>query len=168
MAEATPAEGMPAFDLVAPTNLLVSTWQPLLARHLQLPTGFDVAKAQREAREREERVARETETALAEWQAFRSRNADNPVALAALDIHQPEAGYDSVVCSVCKEHNGYEDTQQVEWPCVTYAEMNGAADGADAYLADAASLDLAMLEEESRRHLQHGLRTAPTGEGCDG
>lgn len=125
--EPPPAEGIPAFDLVAPTNLLVSTWQPLLARHLQLPAGFDVANAQREAREREERVARDLAAAEAEWQSFRDRNADNPIAVAALDIHQPEAGYDSVVCSACEEHNGYEDTRQVEWQCVTYRAMQEAA-----------------------------------------
>jgi hypothetical protein len=40
-----------------------------------------------------------------------------------------------------------------------------AADDADAYLADVASLDLAMLEEENRQYLKHDLHDVPTATG---
>jgi hypothetical protein len=82
-----------------------------------------------ERRRTEVRVAQEAAAALEQWRAFREQYADNPIVAAALDIHQPEASYDTVVCSECEEHDGYEDTRQVAWPCATYAAMKEAADG---------------------------------------
>jgi len=120
--------GIPAFDLTAPTNLLVPTWDKTLQHALRMPTGFDEAKARREAQERQARVERELAEARDEWRQYFDRHYANRLARAAFDIHQPEARYDCVVCSECEEHNGYEDTQQVAWPCRTYAAMKEAAD----------------------------------------
>ena len=91
---------------------------------------YELTDEQREADEelgRKVRVERETAEALAQWQSFRDAMHSNPVALAALDLHKPRADEYFAECWHCQEHDGYEGTQQVAWPCGTYARMWAAA-----------------------------------------
>jgi hypothetical protein len=118
--------GLRGYDLIAPEKLLAPAWTPL--RHQGRPSAAEQIAARRAARERPERVARELAAAEEEWRQYFDRHYANRTARAAFDVHRPDAGYDTVVCSECEEHNGYEDTQQVAWPCRTYAAMKAAAD----------------------------------------
>lgn len=122
----TERPGIPGFDLIAPAKVLAPAYAPL--RFSPAEAEANARRAQAERRATQARIAREAETALAEWQSFRDRHADSPVALAVLDVHQPEAGYDRVVCAECCEPD-CDDTVGVEWQCATFAAMKEAADG---------------------------------------
>lgn len=118
--------GILTYDLVLPVRPLLPAWTPL--RYDPAEMAANARRDEAERRRTEVRVAQEAATALEQWRAFREQYADNPIVTAVLDIHQPETGYDTVVCSECEEHNGYEDTQQVTWPCRTYDAMRAAAE----------------------------------------
>lgn len=120
------ASGILGYDLGAPVQPLLPAWTPL--RYDPAEMAANARRDEAERRRTEVRVAQEAATALEQWRAFREQYADNPIVTAVLDIHQPETGYDTVVCSECEEHNGYEDTQQVTWPCRTYDAMRAAAE----------------------------------------
>lgn len=118
--------GIRAFDLMLPTEPLVPVWEPL--RHQGWPSAAEQIAARQDAQKRQERVRQAGEAAVDDWTEFRTQHADNPLAAVALDIHQPVAEWDRVVCQECRESD-LDDTVGVEWPCGTYAAMKAAADG---------------------------------------
>lgn len=121
------ARGIRPFDLTVPTQPLAPPWKPLRFDPAQIEANARRFEAER--REREERARQASEVAVDEWTEFRARHADNLVAGAVLDIHQPVVEYYRVVCEECKESD-LDDTVGVEWPCPTYAAMKEATDRA--------------------------------------
>lgn len=125
MTDETPAQGIAGYDLTPPTRPLWPGWQPIRYR----PTAAEQNEARRRERERPGRIARETAEAMDEWRRYFDRHADNPVARAAFDIHQPEEGYDRVICGECRDSDTCDGTTGATWPCLTFTAMKEAADG---------------------------------------
>lgn len=102
------------FDLQAPLKPLIPHFTPLR----------DTAESRREfakqEADRKQRIAAETDAARGDWQKTRRELAHNRVALAVLDLHQPEQGEDGAACAECVVSDGYEATMQAPWPCNTY------------------------------------------------
>ena len=121
----TEPTGISAFDLVPPSKPLAPAWTPL--RSHSRPSAAEQIAARHAAATREARVKQATDDAMADWRQFADTLAGNPIALAALRCHQPEAGYERVVCDECCESD-IDDTVGVEWPCGTFAAMKAAAD----------------------------------------
>lgn len=70
--------------------------------------------------ENRRRAEAERAEAHADYQATRTRLADNPQALAALDLHHPaEDGWPHCVFA---EYDEYD----TEWPCATYTAIKEA------------------------------------------
>lgn len=127
MTDETPARGIAGFDLTPPANVLAPAWTPLRFDPAQMEA--NARRAQAERREAEKRIARETAEAMDEWRRYFDRHADNPVARAAFDIHQPEEGYDRVICGECRDSDTCDGTTGATWPCLTFTAMKEAADG---------------------------------------
>lgn len=120
----TEPTGIRAYDLTPPSKPLTPTWQAL-----RNPPGLAaIAVSQRRERERVEVLRVAQAAAHEEWRLYADRYVDNPVARAAFEVHQPEDGYDRVVCGSCMEDIGYE-AGSTTWPCLTFERMKAAADG---------------------------------------
>lgn len=115
------AIGVTPFDLAPPVRTLVPMVSPLLR------SDAFRARAERERREREARVAEAVASAAEAWNALRMWfvEAGVRIGVAVLDLHQPVAGYDRVVCSECLTDENYEATAEA-WPCATYLALGGA------------------------------------------
>lgn len=71
--------------------------------------------------EQNRRAAEAFADAQADWQATRDRLADNPQAVAVLDVHQPEAASGAPQCSLSES-----EEWGTEWPCSTYTAIKDA------------------------------------------
>jgi hypothetical protein len=117
------SEGIEPYDPTTPVHLLVSITETFV--------GHDTAewRARRERREAE-RTQQEAAATMAlvramdRWEDLWDSMAENLVATSVLLIHKPVVDIDHrVVCTHCEQHNGYEDTEPVPWPCSTYAAV---------------------------------------------
>lgn len=123
-------------DLRSPVHLLVPIMEPFM--------DYDSAAwHERQARIQAERERLEAAAAVAlaqatdRWEDLWDAMAENVVATSVLLIHKPVVdGATRVVCTHCEQHNGYEDTEAMEWPCPTYAAVNDAATPEPAALMD--------------------------------
>lgn len=97
-----------------------------------MPTRPSAATIDRRNRERQARVKQETVQPLARWRQVRDvlDDAGNTVGVAVLDLHQPQAGYDKVVCSTCMTDECYEATAE-EWECGTFVVVAEAVAALD-------------------------------------
>lgn len=118
------ALGITGYDLTPPTKLLTPAWAPLRFDPAQMEA--NARRAQADRRETEKRIARDADGAIAGWQALSDRFAGNPVAAAALRLHQPQAGHQHVVCIECLEED-YDSGTPAPWPCRTFEAMEDAA-----------------------------------------
>lgn len=111
--------GIVAYDLTPPSAGLLAPKSLLWMSPVERARA--AAAVRREAEEREARVAEETLEAYNRWARLRGllRAAGNPVGVAVLDVHQPQAGYSEVVCSECAISDG-DDTVGALWECGTY------------------------------------------------
>jgi len=116
--------GIRAYDLTVPTQPLALAWTPLRFDPAQMEANARRAAAER--RETEKRISRDASRAIAGWQALSDRLANNPVATAALRLHQPQAGRQHVVCIECLEED-YDSGTPAPWPCRTFEAMEDAA-----------------------------------------
>lgn len=93
-----------------------------------MSTRPSAATIERRNRERQARVEHETAQALARWRQIRDvlEAAGNTVGVAVLGLHQPEAGYDGPVCSVCITDDCHEAVSE-EWECGTFMTVAEAA-----------------------------------------
>lgn len=121
--EAPKLFGIVSFDLKPPPALLSPPWSPL-----RMPVHASHATIDRRNRERQARVEQETAQAEARWRQVRDvlAAAGNTVGVAVLDLHQPEAGYDGPVCSVCMADDCHEAVSE-EWECGTFMTVAEAA-----------------------------------------
>lgn len=117
--------GILSYDLVLPVQPLLPAWTPL--RYYPVEIAANARRAEAERRETEARVALETGVAIEEWRVFREQHADNLLAISVLDIHEPEAGEDGVVCGRCL-YADYDGAVATTWPCRTYDAMRAAAE----------------------------------------
>lgn len=115
-----------AYGLVPPSKLLVPAWEPL--RHQGRISAAEEMAARGAAMERAARLQERLDYAREEWRQYFDRYYANRPARAVFDIHQPEQGYERVVCQECREAD-CDDTVGVEWPCATFSAMKAAADG---------------------------------------
>lgn len=123
-------DSIPGHDLVAPVHLLAPITAPTLdygspqweARR---------AKIEAEREEREQALTLKLIHATQTWEATWDRVEQNLVATSVLLIHKPHIiGHSmdrALGCIHCEQHNGYEDTEPVPWPCPTYNAVAHAA-----------------------------------------
>lgn len=141
-------DGIYAFDLLVPVRPLfpgfwtcscgatLGPYTPLRDCRTK-PDAHAGCRAKVEA-ERTARAAAEFEAAIAAWRQAGDQYADTPAVLAVLNLHQPTLGHASAECEHCERYDGMEGTEQVPWPCPTYAairdttaERNATDSGAD-------------------------------------
>lgn len=118
--------GPEPYDLRSPVHLLVPLMEPFMDYN-------SAAWHERQARIQAERERLEAAalTALAQamdrWEDLWDDMAENVVATSVLLIHKPVVDDATrVVCTHCEQHNGYEDTEPVDWPCLTYSAIADA------------------------------------------
>lgn len=127
--ELPPSTGIIAYDLTLPT---AGSLVPKFVWLNPVERARAAAAAKREAEAREARIAEETLEAYNRWVRLRRllRTAGNLVGVAVLDVHQPQPGYDEVVCSECATSDG-DDTVAAPWECGTYKAVAFALEALD-------------------------------------
>lgn len=129
--------GIMAYDLTDAQVAMEKSFSSLLPLYTPLPgnplSRENFARLNRERREREARVAEEALLATCLWRDLRAAlcDAGNLVGVAVLDLHQPVASCDSVMCSECTSDEEYEATAAA-WECATFKAVAKAAEVADA------------------------------------
>lgn len=124
--------GIMAYDLTDAQAAMKKSFSSLLPLSTPMPgnplSRENFARLDRERREREARVVEETLLATARWRDLRLalRRVGNKVGDAVLYVHQPIAGYDSVVCCECMASDD-DDTVPAPWECATFKAVAKAA-----------------------------------------
>jgi hypothetical protein len=94
------------------------------------PSLLDYADVARRKAERFAAISAALALAVQDWDAVASRHlgASGAVAAAVLMLHHPEANEwaGRVGCRECREADGCDGTEPVEWPCPTYAAIKEA------------------------------------------
>ena len=115
--------GILGFDLRGYPPLI-----PQITPIRRMPSERDRAAAAAAERDRKQRINAETFVAQGAWSAQRERHGANPVALAVLDLHEPQAGtsFKHVVCSTCLSDENSQEATPDPWPCATFTAVSTA------------------------------------------